>query len=104
MRFFEFLNSEPFLAFARAVTGVSEIAFADAQATLYRSGDFLSVHDDNVAGKKRYAAYVFNFTPNLALRNGGAFLPSPMSLVIFMRPLRHPLTRLICFAYQHLIW
>ena len=102
MRFFEFLNSEPFLAFARAVTGVSEIAFADAQAP-YRSGDFLSVHDDNVVGKKRYAAYVFNFTPTWR-PEWGAFLPSPMNLVIFMRPLRHPLTRSICFVpIPHLV-
>ncbi|HEY5806575.1 MAG TPA: hypothetical protein VIT67_01325, partial [Povalibacter sp.] len=35
MRVFEFLNSTPFLDFARQVTGATDISFADAQATLY---------------------------------------------------------------------
>ncbi len=63
MRVYEFLNSEPFLEFARAVTGAASIAFADAQATCYRSGDFLTAHDDGVEGKRRRAAYILNFTP-----------------------------------------
>lgn len=62
MRVFEFLNSAEFLEFARAVTGRPAIEFADAQATCYRTGDFLTVHDDLVAGKNRHAAYVFGFT------------------------------------------
>jgi len=63
MSVYKFLNSEPFLAFARAVTGATSIAFADAQATCYRSGDFLTAHDDGVEGKHRRAAYILNFTP-----------------------------------------
>jgi Rps23 Pro-64 3,4-dihydroxylase Tpa1-like proline 4-hydroxylase len=62
MRVYEFVNSPPFLEFARAVTGVPSIAFADAQATCYRAGDFLTVHDDEADGKRRHAAYVLNFT------------------------------------------
>jgi Rps23 Pro-64 3,4-dihydroxylase Tpa1-like proline 4-hydroxylase len=63
MRVYEFLNSAPFLGFARTVTGDPTIAFADAQATCYRIGDFLTAHDDGVEGKHRRAAYVLNFTP-----------------------------------------
>lgn len=63
MRVFEFLNSAPFLDFARIATGEPSIAFADAQATCYRVGDFLTAHDDAVEGKNRRAAYVLNFTP-----------------------------------------
>jgi Rps23 Pro-64 3,4-dihydroxylase Tpa1-like proline 4-hydroxylase len=37
--------------------------YADAQATLYRSGHFLTAHDDNTPGTKRLAAYVLSFTP-----------------------------------------
>ena len=62
-RLVEFLNSTQFLAFARAVTGMPAIAFADAQATLYRPGDFLTAHDDRAEGKNRLAAYVINMTP-----------------------------------------
>jgi len=63
MRVYEFLNSESFLEFARAVTGAATIAFADAQATCYRPGDFLTAHDDGIEGKRRRAAYILNFTP-----------------------------------------
>jgi Rps23 Pro-64 3,4-dihydroxylase Tpa1-like proline 4-hydroxylase len=62
MRVYEFINTEPFLEFARAVTGAATIAFADAQATCYRPGDFLTAHDDGIEGKRRRAAYVLNFT------------------------------------------
>lgn len=71
MRVYEFLNSKPFLEFARAVTGEDSIAFADAQATCYRSGDFLTAHDDGVEGKRRRAAYILNFTPDWRSDWGG---------------------------------
>jgi Rps23 Pro-64 3,4-dihydroxylase Tpa1-like proline 4-hydroxylase len=62
-RIVEFLNGRPFLEFMRRVTGMEAIAFADAQATLYRPGDFLSPHEDDFEGKNRLAAYVLNMTP-----------------------------------------
>jgi Rps23 Pro-64 3,4-dihydroxylase Tpa1-like proline 4-hydroxylase len=58
----DFLNSEPFLNFVRALTGDERPAFCDAQATRYRAGHFLTAHDDTSAGKQRLCAYVFNFT------------------------------------------
>jgi Rps23 Pro-64 3,4-dihydroxylase Tpa1-like proline 4-hydroxylase len=62
MRVYEFLNSDDFLDFARYVTGMPDIVFVDAQATLYRPGHFLTEHDDAVEGKDRRAAYVLSFT------------------------------------------
>jgi Rps23 Pro-64 3,4-dihydroxylase Tpa1-like proline 4-hydroxylase len=68
-----FLNSEPFLAFARAVTGLAAIDMADAQATLYRAGDFLHPHTDtdDTPGKNRLCAYVLSLTPNWNMEWGG---------------------------------
>jgi SM-20-related protein len=71
MRVHEFLNSTEFLSFARDVTGVASIALADAQATCYRAGHFLTRHDDLAHGKKRIAAYVLNFTPRWLADWGG---------------------------------
>ena len=58
-----FLNSPAVLALVREVSGLPDIVWADAQATLYRPGDFLTVHDDQTGGHKRLAAYVLNMTP-----------------------------------------
>ncbi len=69
--FARFLSSEPALAFLRAVTGAAEVAFADAQATAYGPGHFLTAHDDDVAGKNRRAAYVFNLTKDWSVDWGG---------------------------------
>lgn len=61
--FDEWLNGEPFLSFARTATGCEDIAFADAQATRFMPGHFLTTHDDAHETKNRRAAYIFNFTP-----------------------------------------
>lgn len=60
--FHEWMNGDEFLDFARAVTGYDDIGFADAQATRYMPGHFLTTHDDSRKGKNRRAAYIFNFT------------------------------------------
>jgi Rps23 Pro-64 3,4-dihydroxylase Tpa1-like proline 4-hydroxylase len=62
-QFYEWMNGEEFLAFARVATGFADISFVDAQATRYMPGHFLSTHDDAIEGKNRRAAYIFNFTP-----------------------------------------
>ena len=67
----EFLNSEPFLDFIRAITGRDGIDFADAQATCYEKGDFLHPHFDEDEVKKRVAAYVLNLTPGWRPEWGG---------------------------------
>lgn len=69
--FYEWLNSDEFLQFARAATGFDDISFVDAQATRYLPGHFLTTHDDAVEGKKRRAAYIFNFTPGWRTDWGG---------------------------------
>ncbi|HEX5314130.1 MAG TPA: 2OG-Fe(II) oxygenase family protein [Gammaproteobacteria bacterium] len=64
-RFLEFLNSPPMIEFARRVTGMADIAKADAQATRYLPGHFLRRHDDVYReGERdsRRAAYVINLT------------------------------------------
>jgi Rps23 Pro-64 3,4-dihydroxylase Tpa1-like proline 4-hydroxylase len=61
-KFYEWLDGEEFLDFARKVTGFDDISFVDAQATRFNPGHFLATHDDVEEGKKRRAAYVFNFT------------------------------------------
>jgi len=71
MRVYEYLNAAAFLEFVREVTGFGEIAAADAQATLYRPGHFLTAHDDDVAGKGRLVAYVLNFTSGWSADWGG---------------------------------
>jgi len=70
-RFHEFLNSSPFLDFIREITGIESITFADSQATAYGPGHFLTMHHDEVAGKNRKLAYVFNFTRTWKIDWGG---------------------------------
>ncbi len=98
----EFLNGEPFLSFVRRVTGFDDIAFADAQATLYGPGHFLTLHNDAVEGKNRRAAFVLNLTRdwredwggylNFFDENGhieGAFMPAFNTLNMFSVPAAH---------------
>ena len=68
------MSSEPMLDFLRAVTGYSELSFTDGHATAYGPGDFLTGHDDDVAGTDRLAAYVFGLTPRWRLEWGGLLL------------------------------
>ena len=69
--FYEWLNTENFLDFARAITGHDDISFLDAQATRYKPGHFLTTHDDSHEEKSRRAAYIFSFTPDWPADWGG---------------------------------
>jgi SM-20-related protein len=69
-----FLSSPPMVAWFRTVTGVEAIDFADAQATRYRNGAYLTRHDDAVAEKRRYFAYVLNLTRDWREEWGGLLL------------------------------
>jgi len=92
----EFVNSPEFLDFGRQVIGVPSVTKADAQATLYARGHFLTRHVDEGHGNERQAAYTLGFTRNwqpdwgglLMLLDGNldierAFLPRFNMLSIF---------------------
>lgn len=70
---YEVLNSASFLQFVRTVTGLSQIRWADAHATLYRAGHFLKYHTDENAAEHRLAAYVLNLTKGWG-RDWGGYL------------------------------
>lgn len=108
---YETINSAEFLAECRAVTGLSEISFADAQITRYGPGQFLTRHDDNVEGKNRLAAFVLNLTPKWQPEWGGmlefydepgnvieGFVPAFNTLNVFKVPQSHAVTYVPPFA------
>lgn len=55
------LNSKIFLDLVREVTDLAAIKWADAQATLYVPGQFLSLHQDIEADQGWLVAYVLSF-------------------------------------------
>ena len=70
----EFLNSPEFLAFGSVVSGATGITKADAQASFYRPGDFLSLHDDTGPTDERRVAYTLGFTRRWRPDWGGQLL------------------------------
>ncbi len=109
--FASFLSSLSVVEFLRKVTGKKGIDFADAQATAYGPGHFLTAHDDEVAGKKRHAAYVYNLTPTWRIDWGGlllfhgadghvarGFTPSFNALNLFAVPQPHSVSMVAPFA------
>lgn len=110
-RFASFMSSTEVVGLLRLITGKSAIDFADAQATAYGPGHFLTAHDDEVAGKHRHAAYVMNLTPAWRVDWGGlllfhgrdgnvdrGFTPSFNSLNIFAVPQPHSVSMVAPFA------
>ncbi len=68
----EFLNSPDFMGFAHAVTG-EPVVKVDAQASHYRPGHFLTLHDDRGGGERR-AAYTIGMTRGWRPDWGGQLL------------------------------
>ena len=106
-----FLNGEAFLSFARRLTGAADIGYVDAQATRYRAGHFLTVHDDHVAGADRRAAYVLNLTKGWKPDWGGqllfhdadghvtgGFMPAFNALNVFLVPAAHSVSVVAPYA------
>lgn len=106
-----FLNAPHFLAFMREVTGLDAIAWTDAQATLYRPGDFLTTHDDQTGGHKRLAAYVLNMTPGWRPDWGGilqfidgrghvaeGYVPAFNALNVFRVPALHAVSQVAFYG------
>ena len=111
--FARFMSSRPVIDLVTAITGAADIAFADAQATIYRNGDFLTAHTDDVPGKHRRAAYVFGLTPEwraewggLLLFHGGAggiaegYVPAFNTLSLFAVPQTHSVSQVAPWADQ----
>ncbi len=109
--FHTFMNSQPVLDILRTVTGDPSITYADAQATAYGKGHFLTKHDDNVTGKHRRVAYVLNLTPNWNPDWGGllqfldndghiteAYAPKYNALNLFIVPQAHSVSYVTPFA------
>jgi Rps23 Pro-64 3,4-dihydroxylase Tpa1-like proline 4-hydroxylase len=108
----EHLNDAPFLDLARAVTGIPELIKADAQATFFSAGDFLSVHDDSHATERRRVAYVLNVADADWSPDWGGYLnfldddgdivagwrPRFNSLNLFRVPQRHQVSYVPPFA------
>ena len=109
--FAEFMSSEPTLRLLAEVSGLSDVDFADAQATGYRPGDFLTAHHDEVAGTNRRAAYVLGLTPGWRTEWGGLLLfqdeagdvtrglmPRFNCLNLFRVPRTHSVSQIATFA------
>lgn len=61
-RVVELVNREDWLEPMRRITGFRQIGRANAQATCYRAGHFLTRHNDASNKEKRLTAYVINLT------------------------------------------
>lgn len=107
------LNAPAFLARCRHLADDDGIAFCDAQVTRYRPGHFLTMHNDDVAGKGRVMAFVLNLTPSwradwggLLLFHGadanvdGGFTPTFNALNLFKIPCDHSVSLVAPFAPQ----
>jgi hypothetical protein len=101
----EHINDEPLMDFVRTVTGMPDLAKADAQATLFAPGQFLGVHNDSHVAEGWRIAYVMNFTRDWHEDWGGyllfydedgdvvaGFRPRYNALNLFAVPQRHNVT------------
>ena len=58
-----FMSGAVVIELMRDITGADDIMFADAHASRYQPGHFLTTHDDKADTMGRRAAYVMNLTP-----------------------------------------
>ncbi|MFN0024442.1 MAG: 2OG-Fe(II) oxygenase [Parvularculaceae bacterium] len=70
----EFINSPEFLGLGRRITGVDGITKADAHATAYHPGHYLTRHVDYGEDHERRAAYVLGFSQGWQPDWGGLLL------------------------------
>lgn len=108
-----FLNSEEFIAFARWLVNDQRITHANAQATRYRSGHFLTRHQDKDPKEDRAYAYVINLSKHWLPDWGGllqfenergdvikTFVPHWNSLSLFKVPQSHSVTLVAPYATE----
>lgn len=107
----EFINGPEFLDLGRRVTGVASITKADAHATAYHPGHYLTRHVDYGEDHERRAAYVLGFSRNWQPDWGGlllflsdrqdvteGYLPRFNVLTIFDIKYLHTVTQVSSFA------
>ena len=70
----DLMRGEPMQAMLQGVTGLVAPTFTDGQVTAYGEGDFLTGHDDDLAGSGRKVAFVLGLTPQWRLEWGGLLL------------------------------
>lgn len=70
----EHINDTPLLDLVRRVTGIAELRKADAQATLFLPGDFLSRHSDSHLTEGWRVAYVLNLADDDWSPDWGGYL------------------------------
>lgn len=70
----EYINAEDFLGLAREITGFPDLIKADAHASLFAPGHFLTNHSDEQAEEGWRVAYVLNFAPDDWHTDWGGYL------------------------------
>lgn len=101
----EFLSTPAIIEVMQTITGEKDISFADAHASRFQPGHFLTTHDDGAENMGRRAAYVLNLTPTWRPDWGGllqfydsmgnvarGFTPSFNVLTLFPVPRPHSVT------------
>jgi SM-20-related protein len=111
---FEWLNDARTLEVMRRITGIDTLRKANAQATLYRPGHFLTRHDDSgYPEQHRRVAYVLNMTRGWRADWGGqlqflnaadeveeTWMPGYNSLALFTVPTPHVVSYVAPFAKE----
>lgn len=111
-KFRDFLLSDQFFEFARAVTGIPEVCKLEILAARFLPGNFLMVHDDH-AKPERKVAFVFSLARDWRVDWGGlthflepdgavsdTFVPTFNSLSMFNVPVPHAVSYIMPFAQQ----
>jgi SM-20-related protein len=106
-----FLQSPTFLDFGAAVIGNGQVGGVRVQASNYRPGDFLTLHDDRHQRDDRLAAFTLGFTRDWRPDWGGqllfhdtegqierGFLPGFNVLTLFRVPRPHSVAQVAAYA------
>ena len=106
-----FMQSEDFLEFGRRVIDAPAVTGVRVQASYYRPGDFLTLHDDSHRKDTRLAAFTLGFTRNWRADWGGQLLfhdaegdvirglqPGFNVLTLFKVPVAHSVAQVASYA------
>ncbi|AAK24785.1 2OG-Fe(II) oxygenase family protein [Caulobacter vibrioides] len=107
----EFLESRAFLDFGGQVIGAPDVTGVRVQASYYRPGDFLTLHDDSHRQDHRLAAFTLGFTRRWRPDWGGqllfhnaegdvtrGFAPGFNVLTLFKVPTAHSVAQVASYA------